>query len=76
MLQALALVPVLQEDPLGITPLAFRLQVAQKKRYRLQPNKWNRDFHSKAADSQVDLSTKGEIVLRDKGYFGMQAKRK
>lgn len=25
-------------------------------------------------DSQVDLSTKGEVVLRDKGYFGAKAK--
>jgi IS5 family transposase len=25
-------------------------------------------------DSQVDLSTKGEVVLRDKGYFGAPAK--
>jgi IS5 family transposase len=25
-------------------------------------------------DSQVDLSTEGEIVLRDRGYFGVQAK--
>jgi len=25
-------------------------------------------------DSQVDLSVKGEIVLRDRGYFGMEAK--
>jgi IS5 family transposase len=25
-------------------------------------------------DSQVDLSTEGEVVLRDRGYFGVQAK--
>lgn len=25
-------------------------------------------------DSQVDLSTEGEVVLRDKGYFGVKAK--
>jgi IS5 family transposase len=25
-------------------------------------------------DSQIDLSCEGEVVLRDRGYFGMQAK--
>jgi IS5 family transposase len=25
-------------------------------------------------DSQVDLSTEGEVVLRDRGYFGVPAK--
>jgi transposase, IS5 family len=29
---------------------------------------------AKLHDSQVDLSTEGEIVLRDRGYFGVQAK--
>src|SRR5271157_4039518 len=29
---------------------------------------------SKLHDSQVDLSTKGEVVLRDRGYFGAKAK--
>jgi transposase, IS5 family len=28
---------------------------------------------AKLHDSQVDLSTEGEIVLRDRGYFGVQA---
>ena len=29
---------------------------------------------AKLHDSQVDLSTEGEVVLRDRGYFGVQAK--
>ena len=29
---------------------------------------------AKLHDSQVDLSTEGEIVLRDRGYFGVQAR--
>jgi len=29
---------------------------------------------AKLHDSQVDLSREGEVVLRDKGYFGVQAK--
>jgi IS5 family transposase len=29
---------------------------------------------AKLHDSQVDLSTEGEIVLRDRGYFGVQTK--
>jgi transposase, IS5 family len=29
---------------------------------------------AKLHDSQVDLPTEGEIVLRDRGYFGVQAK--
>jgi transposase, IS5 family len=29
---------------------------------------------SKLHDSQADLSTEGEIVLRDRGYFGVQPK--
>jgi len=36
-----------------------------------------RDIETSTAslhDSQVDLSTEGEVVLRDKGYFGVKAK--
>jgi IS5 family transposase len=29
---------------------------------------------AKLHDSQVDLSTEGEVVLRDRGYLGVQAK--
>jgi IS5 family transposase len=29
---------------------------------------------AKCHDSQVDLSVSGEIVLRDRGYFGSKAK--
>ena len=36
-------------------------------------NTRNRDIYS-CADSQVDLSTEGEVVLRDRGYFGVKAK--